>query len=304
MTEAGQILEGKAEAQPQVQQPTAGEVLGEAKTDDQPKVDPLLPKEDRISSKLELLIRREQAAVARERAAKEKELELEEKLKRIEEFESSKGNSKKALELLGLNYDELTKSMLSDGNIPPEVQIKKMDEKFNRFVEEQKRAELQREEDAKRAAAEREGRAIDNFKTEINTYLKDNAAKYELIHFEGQEDLVYEVIDEHYKRTLDEKTGIGKVMSIEEAAEKVEQHLTDKYDKSRNINKVKQLWAAGPKAVQSAIEQIKKAQQQPQQKTLTNQAAASQQKPRTKPLTDEERVQRAIAYARGLRPQL
>lgn len=268
--------------------------------------------EDKVSSKINILIQREQQALARERAAKAKETELEGTLARIKEFDSVKSNPKKALELLGLDYDQLTQSLLNDGTIPPEVHIKKLEEKFDAFKTEQQKADDQRLEDRKKEAEENEQKAITGFKGQINQYLSDNSARYELIAFESQQDLVFDVIDEHYNRTLKAKmeelaqvgeetsSAVGKVMSVSEAADKVELYLEQKYDKAKALKKVNSLWAAVPKeTVMQAVKQETKTPQKPQ--TLTNNLSASAQTPRKGPLTDEERVQKAIAYAKSLR---
>lgn len=275
--------------------PPVQETTGVASTEAQPQ-----PTPERVSNKLEILIRREAAALNRENQAKAKEAELEAKLKRIEDFESVKDNPKKALDLLGLNYDELSRSILADGEIPPEVKIKKVEEKFDKFREEQRQEVEKGQQLAKAQAEEREKMAISNFKGEIGSYLKENSERYELIAFEGQEDLVFEIVDTHYNRTIDPETGIGKVMSISEAADKVEQHLEAKYNNAKKTNKVQTLWGAIPKEMQ---EKLAKAEVKPSQplKTLTNQLSATPTK-RALPITDEERVQKAIAYARGLRP--
>lgn len=294
---ANQIVDSIQSAAPVIQ---SNESTGGANTDVQPPSTSTPPPKQEVSSKLEILIRREAAALNRENAAKAREAELEAKLKRIEEFEGAKGNSKKALELLGLNYDELTKSILQDGEIPAEVKIKKVEEKFDKFREEQRQDAEKSAQLQKAQAEEREKLAISNFKGEIGTFLKGNTERYELIAFEGQDDLVFEVIDTHYNRTIDQETGIGKVMSISEAADKVEQHLEEKYNKAKNTNKVKTLWGAIPKATQEKLAQAEtKTSQTP--KTLTNNMSATATK-RVTPITDEERVQKAIAYARGLRP--
>lgn len=270
----------------------------------QPPKDGPVPQETKVSSKLEILIKREQAALFRERLAKQREAEVEAKLQqlqeresRVKDFESAKGNSKEALKQLGLNYDELTKSVLADGEIPPEVQIKKIEEKFDAFKTQKEQEEKQRADEAKLRAQEQEQRAITNFKTEIGSFLKDNASRYEFITFESQEELVFDVIDEHYNRTLNVETGIGKVMKINEAADKVEEFLEKKYNKAKELTKTKALWGAVPKA--PLIEAAKpQTSLRPPQKTLTNQLAARTQPPATpttnRMLTDEERVQKAI----------
>ncbi len=301
MNEAAQILD-------KVPTPPPQENMGEGQTTDgapQPaKVD------DKVSGKFEALIKREQQALARERQAKAIEAQIEarersiqEREKKIQEFEGAKGNSKKALELLGLNYDELTKSMLQDGEIPPEVHIKKIEEKFDAFRSAKEQEDKDRAEEAKRQAEAQEVKAINDFKTEINTYLSDNSARYELVGFENQQELVFSVIDENYNRTLDPETGIGKVMSIKEAADKVEEYLEQKYNKAKELNKTKALWGAVPKeAIKQAAKPEIKSNTPP--RTLTNQLSATATRAQEKPhvITDEERVQKAIAYAKGLRP--
>lgn len=309
-SEAAQILDQPAPA-PAIQKDMGGAIKDEGTP----------PAHEKVSSKLEVLIKREQAALFRERLAKQKEAELEakmqafqEKEREIQEFQKAKGNSKEALKHLGLTYDELTRAELADGQIPPEVQIKKIEEKFDAFKSQKEQEEKARQDEAERQARAQEQKAIDTFKVEINSYLTDNKDRYEFINFEGEQQLVFDVVDEHYNRTLylaqrDFQAGkisqdqvIGKVMSIKEAADKVEEHLEKKYNKAKELNKTKALWGSVPKA--PLQEALKPQTNKPQpSKTLTNQLSAKVQTPTVnRMITDEERVQKAIAYARGLRP--
>jgi hypothetical protein len=262
-------------------------------------------KDERVSSRLESLIRREQQALARESAAKEKEKGLAAKLARIEEFESAKGgNSKKALELLGLSYDQLTESYLKEGEIPPSKMIQELQGQIEELKSQLSQDKDQAEQMRKREAEEQEQRALSGFKSQISQFLSDNKQRYELISFDGQESLIFDVIDEHYKRTMDPETGVGKVMKISEAADKVEHWLEQKYAKANTVSKLQTLWKSVP--IKTLDNQAEKQTQQTKQaapKTLTNQLSASPQK-RTQPVTDEERVRRAIAYAESLRPRV
>lgn len=263
---------------------------------------PATGRDERISQRLESLIKREQAAVARESAAKEREKALATHIARVEEFEAAKsGNSKKALELLGLNYDQLTESMLKDGEIPPSKLIQDLKAEIDELKSLRSTDKDQAEQEKKREAEAQEQKAIDGFKEQIGTYLKDNETRYELISFEGRHDLVFDVIDEHYKRTIDPETGAGKVMKISEAADKVELWLEQKYSKAPKLNKIQTLWKAVPTKVleNQADKQTPKPTQPP--RTLTNNLSAAPAN-RTRPITDEDRVQRAIAYAQSLRP--
>ena len=267
--------------------------------------------QDRVSSKMEVLIRREQQALRREQQARQREEALQAKLKeiedreaRIKEFDSVKqGNSKKALDLLGMNYDELTKSVLADGSIPPEVQIKRLEEKLQSFQSQQEEKSKLEQERQKMAVQAQEQKAISDFKAEIDSYVKENSGRYELIGFENKQDEIFKVIDEHYAKTIDPDTGVGVVMSMKEAADKVEEQLEQKYNKSRELKKIQAFLAQSQ--LGKAPVQGKKPEPQRFQppRTLTNQMTATPTK-RTTPLTDEERLQKAVAYARGLRPDI
>lgn len=283
---------------------SAGEGMEARATDGNPA-----PNADaRVSSKMELLIRREQAALHRERQAKQREYELDQKMKafadkeaRITEFDSVKnGNSKKALDLLGLNYDELTQSVLKDGEIPPEVQIRRLEEKLEKFKEEQSGFVKSQEEKERQHVQAQEQRAITDFKTSISDYVKENSGRYELISFENKQEEIFKEIDDHYAKTIDEGTGIGVVMSMKEAADKVEERLEQKYNKARELKKIQAFLAQSKPGIPQGPK-LRENRLIAPPKTLTNQMTATPQK-RAKILTDEERVQKAIAYARGLRP--
>lgn len=295
-----------AQSTPVQEATTAADVLDSAVTTPA-TTDPAQGKtEDRISPKLQAVLKRDRAVVDRERAAAAKEADISAREKKIQEFESLKTtNPLKALELLGLSYQDLTQIALNDGEVTPDVHVKRIEEKFDSYLKSQEDAQRQKEEESKRAAEQKEKEMTAKFQGEIKSYLKDNASRYELIAFEQSEDLVYDVIDEHYTRTQPKDadgnpTGPGEVMTIAQAADKVELHLEQKYAKARDLNKVKGLLAP-TRQEKPPVAQLKTESRQTP-KTLTNNLSATPSRPRTAPISDEERVQRAIAYARGLRP--
>lgn len=312
-TEAAQVLDSKP---PALQEKGEGVVTDGA---------PLPAKEERVSGKLEVLIRREQQARLIEKRAADREAALDAKLKafeereaRLNEFESKKKNPKEALGLLGLTYDEITQAQLNDGELPPQLEIKRLREEIEAFKQaskDEKNSEKERQiEDAKKQAETQEKKAIDEFKNEINNYINENKERYELTTFEGAQELVFDVVDEYYNRTLakaqkdfelgeiTESQVVGKIMPMKEAADKVEEHLEQKYNKAKELSKTKTLWGAMPKDVKK---EIAKQQIRPTTppRTLTNQLSANASQPKApRVLTDQERVQKAVAYARGLRP--
>ena len=279
-------------------------------------VTPAIPtqKEERISNKLQVLVQREKAALMREQIAKQKEAEFESKHKaflereaKLAEFENLKStNPMKALELLGLSYQDLTQTALNDGSVPPEVQVRKVEEKFDSYIKAQQLAEQEKAETYKRQAQQQEEKVIGDFKAEITSFINADPKAYELIKFEGLEELIYDTIDENYNRTIDPQTGIGKIMSIKEAADKIETMLDKKYEDARKLDKFAKQTKA-PQVAQAAISQIQfternKAVPQRTLNTLNNQMSATPAKPRTRPMTDDERVAKAVAYAKSLRP--
>lgn len=287
-------------------------------SDSSPKPD------DKVSGKFQAIIQREKKALALERSAKNilnsaeaRAKELESREARISEFESlKKTNPMKALEMLGLSYQDLTQIALADGNVTPDLKIKQLEEKLNGFSQAQeadKRAQL---EASQKQQEQQHAHTIDKFKVEIGNYLKENANRYELIAFEQSDELVYDVIDEHYNRTLkaaqtkaeedgeDVSSIRGEIMTIADAADKIEAHLEKKYDKARELKKVQALLAP---RIEKALSSVAKPTLTPSRqmpKTLNNNLSATPAAPRKSAVSDDERIARAIAYAKGLRPAL
>lgn len=252
----------------------------------------------RISGQISAMLQREKRNLEIEARNKAKEQELAERVKKLEEFEALKSNPLKALEALGLDYNAITKAQLADGQIPPEVEIKKLDQKLDSFLEAQKQQEQQREQLEKKRQEEENNRLISEFKTEITDYVKEHSERYEFITFENAQELVYAVIDEHYERTRNPESGKGEVLTISQAADKVEEYLEKKYLKAKELKKLQALLQ--PVAVSKQPVKTNPVNSQ-KPKTLTNQASASPEPIPAGILSDDERVRRAIAYARGLR---
>lgn len=278
---------------------------------------PLSNKDDRVSSRLEMLIRREQQAIARERIAKAQEqessrlrAELEAERTKIAKFNSIKTNPKLALEELGLTYDEITKAMLADGELPPEVGLKKLQGEIDGLKSERESEKLKAQEQAKLQAQAQEQQAVESFKSEIKAYVSDNASRYELINFDGREDEVYELIDAHYTKTQskhaeelelegkDPNLAVGKVMKVAEAADKIEEFYEKRELEKKKLAKLQTIWGSVPKeSLAKAVSEAKTKETKPQGiKTLTNNLAASNLKPTTtRPKDEDKRVSDIIA---------
>lgn len=324
-TVAAQILDASAVTPPAPASPPTA--AGASKPSAQAGSTPAPAADDKVSPKLQLIMQRERAALARENAAKAKEAEIEGKLKsfgdreaKLTEFENlKKTNPLKALELLGLSFDEFTRIALADGKVPPEVQVANLEKKIT-SIEEQREADARKAAEDQKAAEQRQYDAqITGFKTEIGKHIKDQSERYEFLHFEypSEEDrneLVFGLVDEHFERTRkaaaekleaegkDPSEAVGEILTIAQAADKAEQHYEQKYDKARSLKKLQALLA--PRPAPAAAKLPIPTSQKP--KTLTNQMSATPaaSAPRTRPVTDEDRIQKAIAFARSLRPNV
>lgn len=174
-------------------------------------------------------------------APKPAELPLEHRLRR---------NPLETLKELGISYEKLTQIALNDGKLTPDLEmslLKEDVEKKSKSEIEQLKAELEadrkeRREAVEKAAKDQEDRAIQNYKTQIVNVVKANSEKYELLAIEGDEgasEMVFDLINGHYRATIDEETNQGEVMEIEKAAELVEDYLYEEAKKRFNANKFK-----------------------------------------------------------------
>ena len=154
-------------------------------------------------------IARQQSELRKER----KELEEQKKKLSGSSFDELKAkasdNPLEAIEALGLDYNKLTEFVLNGSG--EKSASKKLEEKIQQL--EKKLTERDDSESEKQATAK-----IDQFKTNIKNELSSQTDKYELINTGEEYDTVYEVILQCHQQT-------GKMLSLDEAAELVENNL-------------------------------------------------------------------------------
>ena len=244
-------------------------------------------KNDEFSRKFAALSRKEKEVRAREAEYEQRIAELEQRFAAKEPQKEPeipfdvrlRQNPLKALESVGLSYDKLTELALNDGKLTPDMQMKLMREELetdykskfedleNRLVEKEKGLEEQRYEDIKLG-----------FQNEIESFVNSNGEEYELIKANDANDVVYEVIEEHYNET-------GKILDIKEAAEAVESYLEEEATKLLQLSKVRSKFNPGNN------------EQEPQrqsQVTLSN-AHSAQANERVARKLSEEESKRAMA---------
>lgn len=254
------------------------------------------------------------ALTKREKALKEKERTLNLRMKEIEDKMSAqsqvapaakeeplelriKRDPFKTLEQLGVNYETLTRIALNDGKLTPELQMQLMKEeiegKYRGELDEIKNQLKGREEQEK---TDKEAKLISDFKGDIGTNIQEGAEKYELLQVEGQDgiDLVYEIIDAHYKET-------GDILEMHVALDAAEEGLLEEARKRIELSKIKKLLGAsqkppetnaGPASVAQAANATKK-----ETMTLSNQKAQVQPT-KSRFLSDEESKKQAAKLIR------
>lgn len=238
------------------------------------------PKEDKFSSKFAALSRREKQLRELQRQIKSERDEFD-RLRQEREQEFSKykelpnrikQNPLEFLQEYGVSYEDITNLALNDGKPTTAMELKRMREEILNELnaEKEERAKLE-----KRLEEEKYQSVINNYMNEIEDYINKNE-QYELIRANSNEGIstVYDVIKEHYERTLEE-TGKGEVMSTEDAANLVEEYLEQEAQKFLSIKKLgftkAQIEEAQKQeAVKSAQEPEKKSEKREGSFTLSN----------------------------------
>lgn len=250
--------------------------------------------EEPLSNQYALLARREKAlrAKAQQQAQESKAREdaflaKEEALKAREAARDAEYQSKyipkdrlsqdplSVLNELGLSYDQLTQLVL---NAPKAEDIARAKELRDiqselKAVKEQQLASQRASEEQQTAAYQQ---AVKQIRSEVSQLVKTDPT-FETINATNSINDVVELIEETYKQD-------GILLTVEEAANEVENYLVEEGSKIARLSKIQQrLRPAAPAATKPTV--TKPAQQQPAaMKTLTNSVASS------RPLSARERA--------------
>lgn len=141
-----------------------------------------------------------------------------------------------------LDYNDLTRFKLNDGQTTPETLIERKIAEIERKFEEKLKAKdeemsKRQTEYAEKSLAEQRTAFKLQLKEELLTDFKSEAPKFEWLSIqENPEELVYEVIQAHYDKTQKE-SGRGRVLKTDEAAELVEKYLEK--EATAKLSKVK-----------------------------------------------------------------
>lgn len=234
---------------------------------------------DPLSSQYALLARKEKAlraqAQQRDQALKAKEaaLQVKEEALKAKEQEYATGyiqkskfkqNPMEALSDAEVTYEEVTQAAIDAQNVNPQVSahIKRLEAKLAKLEEQ---AELQTKASAEQQSQQYQA-AVKQIRNDA-AKLVNSDPSFETIKATGSVKEVVELIEQNFKET-------GEVMSVEEAATEVENHLMEEIEKLMKIEKIKkrqESMNASSKPVQTQTPTPK----QPQMKTLTNASSST-----------------------------
>lgn len=240
--------------------------------------------EAQVSRGLNLLAKKEREnALARRKLADEWK-KLEATRKELDEFRAAKESAKRNPEaylrnVYGENwYDHLTQYRLN-GAPPAEMVAAAVDEKLAAFEKKQQEAEEARQNQARESQEQEYQRILGALHEEAKEFVAGNKDSYELIELYGSHALIPQTIDAIHRRD-------GKVLSVKEAADLVEQYLEEQAKKAQAAKKFQ---PKAPPPPQGAD----KRNETPQRRTLSNDLTATTAGARPPPKNDAERLQRA-----------
>lgn len=209
---------------------------------------------------------KEAALQAREEAVKAKEQEYQSGYISKQRL---KTETLQALADAEVSYDEITQQVINQQAINPqtaaqiarlETTIKKLEAKLDSGEKVQKDQQSQ----AYKAA-------LSQIKTDVKTLVQSEPDMYEAIAKTSSIQDVVDLIEATFKEE-------GRLMSVEEAAEEVENYLSDEAFKLSELKKVQQRRKAASTSAPTTQTQTPKQSQQPQtMKTLTNATASTRQ---------------------------
>lgn len=260
---------------------------------DAPPADPNTPAPGSIAERMAQQAKRERARLQKELEVKQREAKIAERERLIEErekeYEAYKSNPLKALDRMGLTYEQLTQSVLSGKDeLTPEARIQRLEAEQNKRwemlqkQEEERQAKIAEQEKAKVEAAENQ------FKATVTDYVKKNAETYEYTALFGQEGLVFDTIKACFEAE-------GRLLTTEEAAKLVEAELESQFEKALASKKGQAKIKPAPISANDPSNPDVRVPATPS-RTLANSEATSSSAPSYLPAkTEQERIARALA---------
>lgn len=274
----------QAKSEPQIDKVTEvaeeTQAPAEATKSEPPKQDPALADRFNKLARQERALRakvqqQEQALNAREQAIKAREDALTVKDNQYRDGYISKDRVKadalSVLDEAGVSYDELTQQIINRQPTDPRVMstISKLEAKIAQLeasAEDSQKSYKEQQQASYQAAVKQIG-------IDAKNLIKNNPQDYEAIASTGSVKDIVELITKTYEK-------YGNILTVEEAAQEVENEIVEQGLKISQISKIKQRMNKSNASAQASTQQTQAPKQQTQptsMKTLTNATASSRQ---------------------------
>lgn len=259
--------------------------------------------EQDYSSRYAALSRREKLLVDKERKLKEMESKYKDKDSNFQSWEEKKAKFKQnpdsIFDEVGMSFDELINYKLGlatkeeQASNDPDAMYKKLKAELLTEVEQKEKAKLEQEQKTRQEQEEKENvQIIENFKSELVDAIKKNTDKYELINYQGNYDLVFDVIQQYY----DEHE---EVLPIDQAADHVESYLESLVEGATKLKKFQTKFAPKAESTQTPESAPKtNPAQDNAPKTLSNSLNSQNSSFNREPISIEESKRRAAQLLR------
>lgn len=248
------------------------------------------PKAFDVLARKERAILRERQQIAADRAViQAQQAEITQKMTEYQNYLENKSkyktNPKQLLQDHGLTYQELAEYQLNDGEPTPALLIKQQQERID-ALETRLADKDARNEAAQKQQQERyEQEVVADFRNQIETFVRSKPDQYEFIRINEAENLVYDTVEEYYKKN-------NTILPIKKAADMVEDYLSKVVDKITASKKLQARFQQRPTPT--------KAQDTPTPRTLSNSiTTTSSPYNGLSARTEQDRISRAIAKLEG-----
>lgn len=195
---------------------------------------------DRAAKEHTSRISEERKAFEAERAA------FVEERKAIEDYKSAMANGRRnplgILKAAGLTLEDVVRAQLADGEPTADLLVRDVEQRSSAeskaIREEVERLRKQLEDRDAREQSVAQERAVAQIRTTIDSHLRDNADKYELITALEQESEVFDLM----RLTFQER---NQILSVAEAADMIEDFLDKQAERAARTKKVSARFTAG-----------------------------------------------------------
>lgn len=219
--------------------------------------------EDLTASKFAALSRKERQIRQTEKAIKAQQVQIAEQMKQLEAFKKQQDefeqtwqqNPYEAMKKRGVDFKTLTEKYVLDEPETPEQKqndyMKKLEAKLEAFENQLKQKEELSQKQQEEAAARQADQAKANYLGELTEFVNKNSDKYELIARNDAVGLIYQVMDEVYRASIDPGTGDSEYKTPtdyerlrDRAADEVENHFLEEAKSLIETNSLKKLLGA------------------------------------------------------------